>query len=123
MYIKYNLLRFIEFLFGATNWLSITRPSRVNPFYRSVSWHPFEPMESCGFDFSDYIELSHNVLQLLVLSDPPATILTLRWSQNLTGDFSVGNKKFGLFLQNQCPNFTSVHEIYFHIFNSAILIV
>lgn len=70
--------------------LSTTRTSHVGVFLPFFQRYPNQRLK---LDFSNDIQLRHNLLQLLVLSDLPATILPLRSSQNLTEDFSFGDVK------------------------------
>lgn len=80
-------------------------------FHCPMSRHPFEmpeSTESCGLHFSNGIGLRHDILQLLVLSEPPATIFSLLWFQNLTEDLPVSVKK--VVLQSQRLSFTTMYE-------------
>ena len=74
-------------IFGTADRTSTYRPSQIRFPHTTILSHPFhvtEPAEAVSLYFSYYVGLGHEIFNLEVSSDPPATILSLSWTQNLT---------------------------------------
>lgn len=94
-----------------TNRLS---PARLSP------WRPFSPAyELTSFQHVQHNEVlqnwylwwfrfRHNILQLLVLSDPSVSIFLLRWSQSLYGRF-LFRRQEACFLSSESVSKLSIH--------------
>ncbi|KAI8427385.1 hypothetical protein MSG28_001940 [Choristoneura fumiferana] len=84
-----------------TNRTTTSWPSQIRPLDPSILPHSqqmAEPPKHVRFKFADYIRLSHQVLNLGILADPPGVTVSSDGSQDLPKNPTFSHQKLVLFL-------------------------